>query len=505
MYSQQKPSLVRALCVTIGLWLAFLATPAYAGACNQFAETHSAQELSEYTQLMRHGQPAHYKAVIEKIKLVEVDDPDLLGPEISGSTLIRIPKGFLRFSCRMAQLQAYYMNNCCNRDIMVFRKRLDDCFSKGRNERECIEDRLTSLIDALETKYPLDEANLAFVKRLTKESFQFLLNHEAQHPFIEDKKNEENEADILGLFYHVAEGRLPISTVPYFSIMAMIDHKTADWSVEDHRPSACRAATIDAAIHHIGHELALVYTWLINPTEYPSLRRQPRRVETQKIFIAGDTAKCGEPLPVEARRLRRDLDAMLNLLDRIAANSEPSAIFTQLMTFKPATAPGRQLHSNILTFWVTNQVKPAIDQENKQAIIIYKKWLTQIERSYALSSFSSESYGRLIAYRAMINWHTGPKDTLLSDNIAKLRAGLDESESYYKPIGYTNSFRANISYLTGDCDGGRRYLDKVIETSGDGEAARRNYAWRSQIQNAEQCANISRRLQEQVKAVQGWK
>lgn len=495
-----------------GMTVGGLASPALADTiCDSYSERVSAAELESLRTTLKNGFPAAHGLRLARLRFENGTDPALLGPELADSTgpdpVVEIPPGLKRFQCKLLRLEFYYMNGCCDRREDIG-KVVRDCALRTSRLRRCVEQFLDARIADQETGNPHRADQL---RPMVEAAFRYALGHEVAHLVVNAPAgggvasglDEETAADMLSQFALLPESLTPVSSIATLAMLSVAD-RSVDWAREAHPPSACRALVADRVVLTVGPELGQAYGWLVDPTGHSARRAVPRRAESLKVFIPGDTGRCPDPKLSALAAVRQDYDRILAALDFLSAEpSRPApaeAVLRRLMALRLATQEGERLRSDLASLSILRSEELDLDHGPEAQ----RRSAARLERllaSFKARAMTSEAYGRLLVNRAITRYFQHARGSDLRAMNSGLRRELEAAERYFGQSGYAKMYLGRIAFIEGRCADGRAAFEALLSLNpGFADDLRPFLTARTPAD----CAAAAQRLEQATKLQLGW-
>ncbi|HYG29614.1 MAG TPA: hypothetical protein VD887_05295 [Allosphingosinicella sp.] len=487
--------------------------------CEPYGEEMSAAEIARHELELRERAPVRDAALARSVRIVNDSRPGEVAPFARPAgggrpATIGVPRGYRRLQCLLIQMQFHFIWNTFPRD-RALAAIVEGCADAGSPLIDCVRDLAVDLTAAAEGRAgfgvtnPEDFRKLvddAFLDNLLHEFGHIVLGHFARRADNENYGRMETEADTYALIGNVLSGASPSGSASAFAILSMVDARLPRGG-GGHGRFACRALSAFDVMRALYIPTNDVANWIAEtPAEYLARRADPGVVSFDRVHVIGDTNGCNRERNPAIAAVRRDLDALISLLDRLAQSGgegrEARIAAAEAVASLPLrTESAKRLKLNTAILALRRIEQSDRGPPDRRTLALTNRLLAHPERML----MQSAAYGWLLETSAILTYEGAPPGRQLDALNRELRAKLLEAESY-RPSSRRIALRLGLlELMDGRCDAALAYFGRTADPPASESGAGSEAAPFVEAMRRLGCIGARARLRDVVRGSHRWR
>lgn len=296
--------------------------------CGDYPDQLSAADINWLRFSLRERFPAKYSDTLQKIRIDEVDDPALLGPQFvdaeDGSLIL--PRRFLQQQCKMALLQSYFLERP-EADYAKIELEVSACIGRDEPRAKCLEDTIDTFLETRQPIWSTAQEKERFIELVSLFAFNgatFLLAHEAGHAVIRRENSpgelalidEEFEADSLALLSVVGDLTVPIGPIAALATMSLAEGESGAL-FQTHDSANCRLDRTQQTLIRTAPDTFRILTILTkgaDSTVAPQQATKMSEIANARLLRAADGRKCPDFEKTSLGKVADDLTQTISVI-----------------------------------------------------------------------------------------------------------------------------------------------------------------------------------------------
>lgn len=479
--------------------------------CDAIPDRLSASEIETLREQIVLFAPVRYSDLARQVRIVNDDATGGFGPystpaEGGEPPTIHIPIHFRSIQCRLTVATLLYSAM----------RRLGDApewasFSASGYMTRC-NPQQTGLVECLnrlgddltpDAEGGLSQALMNMFERASEDAFLHIVLHEFAHLALGHQisgDRQEYAADTFATLRMALSRRSQTGAFAAYSGLSASD----PYVHGAHGSFACRARIVHLVQTSLAPLASASLTWSIErAADYLAQRRGP--APNASIFtIMGDASGCPPGREAFIEPLRRDLQALIDVLDAESANTAstlPRQI-DRLLALRPLTEEGKMFRMSIVSERIWGST---VNDDSLGSLRIHLPLVERVLSARDSSYMRSSDYGRFTAMAAIMTYDLAPANSVLVEMDAALRRRLERAILFHPRFAVARLHLGLLAYRQGRCAVGRDHLLKAAEIAGSEMNTDQTVSSLLSEEARDGCAQMSARVSASWRRMRSWR
>lgn len=422
--------------------------------CSQFRPEMTEADIEWLRWRLRESFPAQYLPLLESIKIIEVDNDELLGPRYLPGTepRVELPRRFYIRQCVQVLFETLH-DAKPEADYSSVITGIDECVAQGGGRASCLEQELTAYLITSRANPELSSI-MASQKAVALNTFgaaTFLVAHEAGHAVLRGSltpeelmdTDEELEADVLALQSFLQSYSIPVG--PAFSLAAVSLAEPDDpFFAVTHEPARCRYERVRQLVDAVWRPVLTVEAITKRGSGYSrkELADFAQNYALDVLLKPSEQEQCSDVDHAALEAARMDIEDAVSIVASFKPgelrDNEVERYLTKLEQLQPRTRLGLHLRAQLSYLAISrSQSFAALSSANAQQsmgeYLVLMDRLLALADGYDNAQASPDTQSMLEYVRVLRANFSQPRGSGIRANARRTMAGLDRVFALQEP------------------------------------------------------------------------